>query len=133
MLGVPSQHSLLTATLATAAVVASLALLFYRPKAHRTIPGPAGVPFVGNAFQLSAYGKELHRLWPELDAKFGKISALRAAGQLLVIVRDTDVAKLIFNNATDFVRNEATQRAMRYSGCNFVIVRSNLARKLGNR
>jgi hypothetical protein len=116
MPGVLAQSSMvLAATLATATAAASLAMLLYRPKAHKTLPGPPGLPFLGNGLLLSqlAAAKELHKLWEQLDKEYGKIFAVSALGKLFVLVRDPNVAKAIFNNATDFVRDDAGQRAMR--------------------
>jgi hypothetical protein len=116
--------AVLTATLATAAVAASLALVLSKPKAHKCIPGPAGVPVLGNGLLITSYGKEFHRLWSDMDEKYGKIWAVSVGDRVLVGVRDADVAKMVFNNATDFVRSDRTQAAMKYVFFSFSFIRA---------
>jgi hypothetical protein len=102
------------AAAAAVAVAAAVVLVLHRPRAHKTIPGPAGLPLLGNTLAVMQAGDQAHRLFRDMDAQHGPVWALSVGNfGLMVFIRDPELARTVITNANDFVRGDSNQQAMR--------------------
>ncbi|XAR50775.1 hypothetical protein NMG60_11005199 [Bertholletia excelsa] len=94
-------------------------LLFFltiqKPRKHGALPGPSGLPFIGNLHQLDA--SNLHRhLW-QLSKDYGPIFSLKLGFRSVLVVSSAEMAKeilktndVLFSDRPPFISHQIMSR-----------------------
>ena len=77
----------------------------------RELPGPRGLPFLGNLLQLEA--ARLHRILQGWAQQYGSLYRLRAVGREILVVADGElIGEVLRNRPEAFARRRALRKAM---------------------